>query len=60
MVRSPLAPKMTMTKGGKIRSALAEGPVEVFLPKGARAGAVAGLMAESNDRFRLFRGHYEP
>jgi hypothetical protein len=39
---------------------LAEGPVEVFLPKGARAGAVAGLMAESNDRFRLFRGHYEP
>ena len=60
VVRSPLAPKMTMTKGGKMRSGFAEGPLDVFLLEGTRVGAVAGLMAGNNGRFRLFRGHYEP
>ena len=50
MVRSPLAPKMTMTNGGRTR----DGGGVAF-----GVGAV-GLMIDRNGRFRLFRGHYEP
>ena len=60
VVRSPLAPKMTMTNGGRTRSGFGVGPEVLFLADGTSEGAVAGLMAGYNGRFRLFRGHYEP
>jgi len=49
-VRSPLAPKMTMTNGGSMR----DGGGVAF-----GVGAT-GFMIDRNGRFRRFRGHYEP